>query len=29
MSRWRKDKKAEDINTLDDLKTMLEMYGKR
>ncbi len=29
MSRWRKDKKPDDINTLDDLKKMLEMYGKR
>lgn len=28
MSRWRKDKKPEEINTLDDLKAMLEMYGK-
>jgi len=28
MSRWRKDKKADEINTLDDLKTMLKMYGK-
>lgn len=28
MSRWRKDKKPEEINTLDDLKKMLEMYGK-
>lgn len=28
MSRWRKDKKVEDINTLDDLKGMLEIYGK-
>lgn len=28
MSRWRKDKKPEEINTLDDLKTMLEKYGK-
>ncbi|CAN5514413.1 ATP-dependent DNA ligase [soil metagenome] len=26
--RWRKDKKADDINTLDDLKKMLEVYGK-
>ena len=28
MSRWRKDKKADEINTLDDLKKMLEVYGK-
>lgn len=28
MSRWRKDKKADEINTLDDLKKMLELYGK-
>jgi DNA ligase-1 len=28
MSRWRKDKKPAEINTLDDLKTMLEKYGK-
>ncbi len=28
MSRWRKDKKADEINTLDDLKAMLNMYGK-
>jgi DNA ligase-1 len=28
MVRWRKDKKPEDINTLDDLKKMLEVYGK-
>ncbi len=27
MSRWRHDKKAEDINTLDDLKRMLLIYG--
>jgi DNA ligase-1 len=26
--RWRKDKTPEDINTLDDLKKMLEAYGK-
>ncbi len=26
--RWRKDKTPDDINTLDDLKKMLEMYGK-
>ena len=28
MSRWRKDKKAEEINTLDDLKKLLDIYGK-
>ena len=28
MSRWRKDKTVEEINTLDDLKEMLKMYGK-
>ena len=28
MSRWRKDKKPDEINTLDDLKAMLNMYGK-
>jgi DNA ligase 1 len=28
ISRWRTDKKAEDINTLEDLKKMLEQYGK-
>lgn len=26
--RWRKDKQPEDINTLDDLKKLLEVYGK-
>ncbi len=29
MSRWRKDKTAEEINTLDDLKQMLNIYGKQ
>ena len=29
MNRWRKDKKPGEINTLDDLKQMLEMYGKK
>lgn len=29
MSRWRKDKTVEEINTLDDLKKMLELYGNR
>ncbi|MDQ6904921.1 MAG: ATP-dependent DNA ligase [Bacteroidota bacterium] len=28
MSRWRKDKSVDEINTLDDLKSMLNMYGK-
>ena len=28
MSRWRQDKKVEEINTLEDLKKMLELYGK-
>ena len=28
MNRWRKDKKVEEINTIDDLKEMLKMYGK-
>ena len=28
ISRWRKDKKVDEINTLDDLKKMLEVYGK-
>jgi len=28
INRWRKDKKADEINTLDDLKKMLETYGK-
>lgn len=28
MNRWRKDKKPEEINTLEDLKKMLEIYGK-
>jgi ATP-dependent DNA ligase len=28
ISRWRMDKKVEEINTLDDLKKMLEVYGK-
>ncbi len=27
MSKWRTDKKPEDINTLDDLKNMLAIYG--
>jgi DNA ligase 1 len=28
INRWRQDKKADEINTLDDLKEMLRMYGK-
>ena len=28
ISRWREDKKANVINTLDDLKKMLELYCK-
>lgn len=28
INRWRRDKKPEDINTLEDLKKMLEIYGK-
>lgn len=28
INRWRQDKKADEINTLDDLKKMLEQYGK-
>ena len=28
MNRWRKDKTVDEINTLDDLKEMLEIYGK-
>ncbi len=28
ISRWRQDKKADEINTLEDLKKMLELYGK-
>ncbi len=28
ISRWRKDKPVSEINTLDDLKKMLEVYGK-
>lgn len=28
ISRWRKDKKADEINTLDDLKKLLTTYGK-
>ncbi len=28
MNRWRKDKKVDEIDTLDDLKKLLELYGK-
>jgi DNA ligase-1 len=28
ISRWRKDKKVDEINTIEDLKSMLNMYGK-
>jgi DNA ligase-1 len=28
INRWRKDKKPDEINTLDDLKQMLQVYGK-
>jgi len=28
MNRWRKDKTVDEINTLHDLKQMLEIYGK-
>ncbi len=28
INRWRQDKKPEEINTLEDLKKMLEVYGK-
>ena len=27
ISRWRKDKKADEINTLEELKQMLQVYG--
>jgi DNA ligase-1 len=27
MSRWRKDKNADEINTLDDLKEILRVYN--
>jgi DNA ligase-1 len=29
MSRWRKDKKVEEINTLEDLKKILETYNRQ
>jgi DNA ligase-1 len=28
INRWRKDKKADEINTIEDPKKMLEVYGK-
>jgi DNA ligase 1 len=28
INRWRKDKKPDEINTIEDLKNMLEVYGK-
>ncbi len=28
MSRWRTDKKPEDINTIDDLRDMLRTHGR-
>ena len=28
ISRWRKDKKPDEVNTIEDLKKMLEIYGK-
>ena len=28
-TRWRKDKKVEDINTLDDLKMMLKFFNEQ
>jgi DNA ligase-1 len=28
ISRWRKDKKPDEINTLEDLQIMLQLYGK-
>lgn len=28
ISRWRKDKTPDEINTIEDLKKMLELYGK-
>ncbi|MFT3703466.1 MAG: ATP-dependent DNA ligase [Agriterribacter sp.] len=28
INRWRKDKKPDEINTLEDLKKMLDVYGK-
>ncbi len=29
ISKWRQDKKAEDINTLDDLQQLLKLYGTK
>jgi DNA ligase-1 len=29
MLRWRKDKKPDEINTLEDLKQMLQTYGTK
>ncbi len=29
ISRWRTDKKTDEINTLDDLKKMLQLYGNK
>lgn len=29
ISRWRKDKPVEEINTLEDLKKMLQLYGSK
>ena len=29
ISRWRKDKKPEEINTMEDLQLMLRQYGKK
>jgi len=29
INRWRKDKKPDDINTIDDLKEMLDIYEKK
>jgi DNA ligase-1 len=29
INRWRKDKKIDEINTLEDLKNMLDAYGKK
>jgi DNA ligase-1 len=28
INRWRKDKKPDEINTIEDLRAMLKMYGK-
>jgi DNA ligase-1 len=29
INRWRKDKKADEINTLEDLKKLLQLHGKQ